>query len=189
MPLKIPFMSSEPPTEADLINRTRKGDKDAFTRLCALFERRLRCALYRIDRTNVDDLVQEAMLRAWERFNQFNGDAFGYWYLKLGQNQAISVGRRKRPATGIELPESQEGDRDGILAEVIRKLENSDIHQALAACMEELNEKDRDIVRGKFELGDDSVLSERLGMATDALHRRRYKALEQLRACMKRKVS
>ena len=181
-------MNTASPVETELIGLSRKGDEDAFTQLCALYERPLRCALYRIDRTCVEDLVQEAMLRAWERFGQFTGEAFGSWYLRLARNQAITIGRRKRPATLAELPEVHEGDRNGILADLIQKLENTEILEALRNCMEKLAEKDQLIIRGKFELGDDDVLRQRLGMTKDALQRRRYKALEQLRACMKRKV-
>jgi len=182
-------MSTASSGESELIRRCQSGDKEAFTRLCDLYERQLQCVLYRIDSTCVDDLVQETKLRAWERFSQFHGEAFGSWYLRVGRNQAISLGRKKRPKSTAELPEPSEGNRQGILSMLVRKLEESEKYQALADCLDQLNEKDRTIVRGKFELGDDRVLGERLGMATDTLQRRRYKALGQLRDCMKRKMS
>ena len=101
-----PGAAAEPPAEenfADLLRRTREGDRAAFAEL---FSRRrarlLRIVHFRLDkriagRVDVDDILQESYLAAEQRIDSFEGDApegFFIWLrLVVGQTM-IDIHRR-----------------------------------------------------------------------------------------------
>lgn len=95
-----------------LVSRTRAGDHAAFDELAGRYATRLRRVLYRITR-DCDaawDAVQEALLRAWQNIDRFEGRSrFFTWLTRIGINEAYRVGRRSREA----LVDTEEGvDRD-----------------------------------------------------------------------------
>ncbi len=59
------------------------------------------------DAALAEDAVQEAMLKAWDRRSQFQGQAeLASWIYKIAVNCALDVLRRNRPALAFEVPES-----------------------------------------------------------------------------------
>jgi len=70
--------------EADLIERARNGDAEAFCRLARTYERRIySLALYYCrERADAEDISQEVWLRAYKALNTFRGDASFYTWLR-----------------------------------------------------------------------------------------------------------
>jgi RNA polymerase sigma-70 factor, ECF subfamily len=89
--------------EADLLERSRSGDRDAFRRLVATHQDRLFALALRLSGSlhEAEDLAQESLLRAYEALPGFRGDC-GFWsWLRvicrnLYRNQA-AVGWRRAP--------------------------------------------------------------------------------------------
>lgn len=85
--------------DARLVEQARLGDRSAFGALVQRYERRLLSVLLRFVR-NVElarDLSQEAFLRAYERFEQFDPSRrFGPWLIRIGVNLALDYLRKNR---------------------------------------------------------------------------------------------
>jgi RNA polymerase sigma-70 factor (ECF subfamily) len=90
------------PDERALIARIRGGDRAAFETLVRPYQGRLYQTILRITRNRADaaDLYQDAMLRAYERLDDFRGDAsFKSWLFRIAVNGALMHwrARRRRP--------------------------------------------------------------------------------------------
>jgi RNA polymerase sigma-70 factor (ECF subfamily) len=97
------FLAPAPPmpTTADdeqrLLQRARSGDQDAFNELAGRYSTRLRRTLYRITRDcdAAYDAVQEALVRAWQSIDRFEGRSRFYtWLTRIGINEAYRGLRR-----------------------------------------------------------------------------------------------
>ena len=64
-------------TDAELVEAARRGEKPAFARLVQTHQQALRGFLRRAcgNSDEADDLAQETFLSAWERLDQFRGEA------------------------------------------------------------------------------------------------------------------
>jgi RNA polymerase sigma-70 factor, ECF subfamily len=84
------------PGDPNLISRARAGDKVAFESLLKpVLESAARLAYGMLqDRTEAEDVVQEAALKAWRRLGNIRGGAdFRPWFLGIVTNQCRSVRR------------------------------------------------------------------------------------------------
>lgn len=94
--------------EAELLDRARRGDAEAFARLAALH----RDAVYRAaffvlsDEEEALDATQEALLKAWRHLAGFDGRAsFRTWARKIATNVAIDRHHRRTRDRAAALPE------------------------------------------------------------------------------------
>jgi RNA polymerase sigma-70 factor, ECF subfamily len=89
--------------DLDLIKRARSGDRDAFDRLVREHEGPLRALISaRLGnglraRTEVEDMVQETLLRAFRTMGQFEGETaavFRGWLAGIASNAVAGTGRK-----------------------------------------------------------------------------------------------
>lgn len=95
--------------EADLTDRARAGDLDAFTALIGRYDRALRALAYRLlgDRDLMDDALQEAYLKAFRGLPEFTGgSSFGTWLYRIAYNACLDELRRGRAARHLPLEEA-----------------------------------------------------------------------------------
>ncbi len=104
-------MSDRDALEEDLVSRARKGDADAFRQLYdrhvggvyALIRASLR------DRDMVDDVVQMAFVRAWDRLGKLRDDAaFKVWIRQLARRIMVDEIRKRRVREADSLEENEE---------------------------------------------------------------------------------
>jgi RNA polymerase sigma-70 factor (ECF subfamily) len=82
----------------------RRRDRACFAELVRQTEPRLRRLLGRLARSgsDVDDLLQETYLRAWNRVADFRGESsLTTWLTRIALNVAANARRGRRPATGL----------------------------------------------------------------------------------------
>src|SRR5260221_9537209 len=82
--------------DPDLIARAREGDKAAFGNLLRpAIEPAARLAYgMLLDRTEAEDVVQEAAIKAWRRLGNLRAGAdFAPWFLGIVANQCRTVRR------------------------------------------------------------------------------------------------
>jgi RNA polymerase sigma-70 factor, ECF subfamily len=95
-----------------LVALAQGGDRSAFDQLAERHSTRLRRVLFRITR-NCDaayDAVQEALMRAWQNIERFEGRSqFSTWLTRIGINEAYR-GLRRAPEPPLELAD-QVGER------------------------------------------------------------------------------
>jgi len=94
--------SAEPPAVIDiarLVRSAQAGDGDAFAELYQRFARMVHgVVLARIARTEVDDVVQDVFMAAFERLGELRDPAaFGGWLAAIARNRAADHRRRLMP--------------------------------------------------------------------------------------------
>ncbi len=89
-------------TDAELVGRFQRGDREAFTRLTARWQGRAYALAYRltVDADEADDITQSAMLRAYQGLAGFNGrSSFSTWLhrvvVNLCRDRKRALGRRE----------------------------------------------------------------------------------------------
>ena len=107
--------------DQQLVERAQRGDKKAFELLVIKYQRKLARLLSRFvrDASEVEDVTQEAFIKAYRALPSFRGDsAFYTWLYRIGINTAknylVSLGRRTPTVTGVDSEEAEgieEGDQ------------------------------------------------------------------------------
>lgn len=106
--------------DQELVARAKKGDKSAFDLLVRKYQHRIAKLIsrYVYDQAEVEDIVQEAFIKAYRAIHNFRGEsAFYTWLYRIAINTAknylVSQGRRL-PSTEInsEEAEGQEESQD-----------------------------------------------------------------------------
>ena len=116
-------MISERSIDQKLVVRVQKGDKAAFDLLVRKYQHKVAKLVARFvrDRSEVDDVTQEAFIKAYRAIGGFRGEsAFYTWLYRIAVNTAKnyldSLGRRPPNSDveveGAELIASGEGLRD-----------------------------------------------------------------------------
>jgi RNA polymerase sigma-70 factor (ECF subfamily) len=92
--------------DQQLVERAKRGDKHAFELLVAKYQRKLARLLSRFirDAAEVEDVTQEAFIKAYRALPSFRGDsAFYTWLYRIGINTAknylVAMGRRAPTST------------------------------------------------------------------------------------------
>ncbi|MDR3390782.1 MAG: RNA polymerase sigma factor RpoE [Sulfuriferula sp.] len=100
--------------DQQLVERVQRGDKRAFNLLVTKYERRLIRLLSRFvrDPHEVEDIAQEAFIKAYRALPTFRGDAAFYtWLYRIGINTAknylMSRGRRAPTTTEYDAEEAE----------------------------------------------------------------------------------
>ena len=107
--------------EADqvLVERVQRGDKQAFGLLVAKYQRKLIRLLSRMirDPAEVEDVAQEAFIKAYRALPGFRGEsAFYTWLYRIGINTAknyLAGQHRRAPTTTDFASEEAESFEDG----------------------------------------------------------------------------
>jgi len=110
---------SEREIDQQLVERVQRGDKRAFELLVEKYQRKLARLLSRLirDPGEVEDVTQEAFIKAYRALPSFRGDsAFYTWLYRIGINTAknylVAMGRRAPTTTEFD-SEDAENFEDG----------------------------------------------------------------------------
>ncbi|HTS52651.1 MAG TPA: RNA polymerase sigma factor RpoE [Burkholderiales bacterium] len=105
--------------DQQLVERAQRGDKRAFELLVAKYQRKLARLLSRFirDPAEVEDVAQEAFIKAYRALPSFRGEsAFYTWLYRIGINTAknylVALGRRAPTTTEFD-SEDAENFEDG----------------------------------------------------------------------------
>jgi RNA polymerase sigma-70 factor (ECF subfamily) len=100
--------------DQQLVERAQRGDKRAFELLVAKFQRKLGRLLSRLvrDPGEVEDVTQEAFIKAYRALPNFRGDsAFYTWLYRIAINTAknylVALGRRAPTTTEFDHEEAE----------------------------------------------------------------------------------
>ncbi len=105
---------SDREVDQQLVERVQRGDKRAFDLLVAKYQRKLGRLLSRFirDPSEVEDVTQEAFIKAYRALPGFRGDsAFYTWLYRIGINTAknhlVAMGRRAPTSTEMDAEEAE----------------------------------------------------------------------------------
>ncbi len=109
--------------EASLVRSVLEGNRDAFTGLYELFAPMVHgILLARVPQSEVDDLVQDIFLHAFNKLNTLREAAsFGPWIAMISRNRAMDFYRRSRET--VEVSEDIAGEDRRLRAEAEEILE------------------------------------------------------------------
>jgi RNA polymerase sigma-70 factor (ECF subfamily) len=143
---------SERDVDQQLVERAQRGDKQAFGLLVEKYQRKLARLVSRLvrDPGEVEDVTQEAFIKAYRALPSFRGDsAFYTWLYRIGINTAknylVAMGRRAPTSTEVEAEEAEGYDGGELLREIstpesllLTKEIAGTVNQAIEALPEEL---------------------------------------------------
>lgn len=135
-----------------LVERAQHGDKHAFELLVSKYQRKLARLLSRFirDPAEVEDVAQEAFIKAYRALPSFRGDsAFYTWLYRIGINTAknylVAMGRRAPTTTEFDTEEAENFEGGELLhdintpeSELLTKEIARTVNEAMEALPEEL---------------------------------------------------
>ena len=179
-----------------LVERAQAGDKQAFDKLVQKYQRKLSRLLSRFirDHAEVEDVAQEAFIKAYRALPSFRGEsAFYTWLYRIGINTAknylVAKGRRAPPSTDFDTEEAEVFDDADHLRDINtpeRMLQSKQIGQTVNAAMEALPDELRQaIVLREIEgLSYEDIATEMqcpIGTVRSRIFRAREAVAEKLR--------
>jgi RNA polymerase sigma-70 factor (ECF subfamily) len=116
---------TERDVDQQLVERAQRGDKRAFELLVEKYQRKLARLLSRLirDPGEVEDVTQEAFVKAYRALPSFRGDsAFYTWLYRIGVNTAknylVAMGRRAPTSTEVEAEEAEGYESGELLRDI-----------------------------------------------------------------------
>lgn len=86
--------------EKRLIQRAKRGERDAFAELIEIYKDKIFQLAYRMvgNRQDAEDIAQETFLRVYANLNSYDENyKFSTWIYRIATNLCIDRGRKKRP--------------------------------------------------------------------------------------------
>lgn len=151
-------------TDQQLVDRVLQGDKNAFNLLVLRYQHKVAALIARFvkDSREVEDVSQEAFIKAYRSLHLFRGDSQFYtWLYRISVNTAKNhlVSRSRRPpATDVELDDADNIESGGILQET-ESPEGSHSTAALKQIIEDAIEGLPEDLRTAFTLREFSGMS------------------------------
>jgi len=143
--------------DQQLVERAQRGDKQAFGLLVQKYQRKLARLLSRFirDPAEVEDVAQEAFIKAYRALPAFRGDsAFYTWLYRIGINTAknylMALGRRAPTSTEVDAEEAEGFDEGEQLRDINTPesvLLSKEIAQTVNATIEKLPEELRTAIQ------------------------------------------
>ncbi len=178
-----------PPSEAVLLTRARGGDRDAYEQLVRLHQQiafRTALVLTR-NAADAEEAAQDAFVKAWRALARFDAARpFRPWLLAIVANEARNrrrgAGRRELLAVRAGASAGAGADAAGRASPESRVLVG-ERDAALAAALERLDERDRQVIACRYLLElSEAETAAALGCRAGTVKSRLSRALERLRA-------
>jgi RNA polymerase sigma-70 factor (ECF subfamily) len=148
---------SDREVDQQLVERVQRGDKQAFGLLVQKYQRKLARLLSRFirDPAEVEDVAQEAFIKAYRALPAFRGDsAFYTWLYRIGINTAknhlVAMGRRAPTSTEVDADEAEGLDEGEQLRDINTPeslLLSSEIARTVNATIDKLPEELRKAIQ------------------------------------------
>jgi RNA polymerase sigma-70 factor, ECF subfamily len=157
---EIPPVAAISFEDANLVERCRHGDMQAFGSLVAKYQERVLNVVHRLCGrwAEAEELAQETFLKALERIGQFRGSsAFYTWLFRIAVNLAVSHRRRlgRVGFRSLSGPDDSDGSLgDSLTSDLARRreagparaAEADETNRRLREALEELDEEFRLVV-------------------------------------------
>ena len=109
-------------TDQQLVQRAQRGDLRAFDLLVLKYQGRIAALVSRYvsDAGEVEDVTQEAFIKAYRALGKFRGDsAFYTWLYRIAANTAKNhlVAKGRRPGAHATIEDAEGFDEGGMLSE------------------------------------------------------------------------
>jgi len=163
--------------DGELVERTLAGDRSAFEALVAAHLARAQAVARAVlgDHAGVDDVVQDAFIRAYDRLGQLVTPAtFPAWLAAIVRNEAVSWLRRsaRRRAVGLSGAEASVAGEPPTEDPALDRLRKALLR---------LSPDYREVLALKYEAGCDyQTIADTLGTSVANVEKRLYRARQAL---------
>jgi RNA polymerase sigma-70 factor (ECF subfamily) len=170
-----------PLTDAELVERLKANDDEAYREVVALYGDALYRYIYRItgDQALSEDLLGETYLRMVEKIDTFNyqGAPFKSWLYRVAHNLALNALRKtQRVVGGVDL-ETVLPHADDPAATVDQRLEAEEVRSAMA----QLTDDQQQVLMLRFMAGHSSgEVAQTLEKSETAVKQLQLRALRSL---------
>ncbi len=145
----------DPHVEHELVSQAKAGDGEAFAALIGPYD----ANVYRLalnitrNREDAEDVMQEALFKAYANLGRFQGDSRFYtWLVRIAINEALMKLRQRRPQRTISLDEIFERVEPGSMPWEAGEGENpetrfarKELNQTLTSALERLDPAFREV--------------------------------------------
>ncbi len=180
-----------------LVERVRAGDLAAYDTLVRKYERQIFRIAQHItqNREDAEDVMQDTFLKAYEKLDQFQGNAKFYtWLVRIAVNESLMRLRKRRTAKTVSMDEELETEEGSLPRDFADWAPNPEQNYDNAELSEILRRTINGLPRGfrvVFVLRDVENLSteetaEALGLSVPAVKSRLLRARLQLRERLSR---
>ncbi|MDW8105193.1 MAG: sigma-70 family RNA polymerase sigma factor [Armatimonadota bacterium] len=181
--------------ERHLIRAAQQGDSRAFDRLVHRYQGQIYRAMTRAcaNPELAQDVLQEAMIRAFRALPQFRGDAsFATWLFRIAKNLCVRKQQQMlaHPTVSLDQPLSEEEDAESLLRQMIdysaqnpqQVVLDEEIRQKVREAVDKLPPNLREILilRDMEDLSNQET-AERTGLTVAAVKARLHRARALLR--------
>lgn len=181
-------------TDEQLVERTNKGDKDAFGEIVRRWERKIFALCFGMlaREDEAKDAAQETFIAAFRNLQNFRGDAkVSSWLHRIAVNQCLTTKRRQKTRSESYLDDETNEDEKIFIAPrrlmPSRQAETSEktllVRQAVQSLPTDLRQV---IVMKEFEEMTFQEISDALEVPLSTVKSRLYTALKQLRMKLER---
>ena len=168
--------------ERDLVAAAKAGDREAFSGLVRLHQRRAYLVARAIVTVHEDaeDALQDGFVRAFQALDRFDpAQTFGAWLNRIVANAALDLTRRRKVRNTEELS-------DALRSPFRDPAENAELRERLADALAKLPERARSVivlhdVEGYTHVEIGEMLGIPGGTARSDLHHARQKLRELLK--------
>ncbi len=165
--------------------------EEEFVALTVRYERRVRLFIATLhpERSDVDEIVQDAWLVAWKKVDAFryNGDEpdeeFVRWVCTISRYEVMKYRQKRAPRLVLD-----EQIIEKLAALQLEEAEYFDArHEALSGCVENLRQRDRELIRRRYEESMSiQDLAALIGRSADAVYKSLNRIRSSLLACIER---
>lgn len=141
-------------TDAQIIERVRKGEINLFTELVQRYQNKLFAYVYKIvnHKEEAEDIIQEVFIKVYKNLNSFEADKkFSSWIYRISHNETINFLKKFKKGTVLYY----EGD-DYLLkslkteTNLIKELINLEDDQKLKKALQKLPAKYKEVIILKY---------------------------------------
>lgn len=171
--------------EPALIERCRGGDDQAFGELVDRYKSVVYGLIYRMisDRSQVDDLAQEAFLKVHRGLPYFRGDArLSTWIYRIVANVCVQARAQRRPEVPLEVTDPESGRPARELGTADSAFSDLELRDRLEKAIAQLPDNYRLLIAAHYLKGVQyDALAETLGIPIGTVKTHLHRAKRQLR--------
>ena len=117
--------------ETILIQKSQRGDMDAFEQLLLRYEKKVYTIAYKYmgNAEDASDLAQEALIKAYQSIGTFRGESsFGTWIGRITANKCLDYLRKRKKLQTTSLDEELELEEGSVQKEIVSERDTPEQH-------------------------------------------------------------
>ena len=152
----MPFGKRKPDEDADLVQRSKEGDTEAFDELVVKYTPKLYGLVYNMTSNHEDthDLLQDIFAKAYRSLKRFQGKSTFYtWIYSISVNMTLNFLKKRKRRQGMSLDDIDsniQNDKEFIeltsKSDPIREVGIGELQKRLNEAMQKLSEDHRAVV-------------------------------------------